>query len=230
MTLGIIGVVAALTLPAVINKYREKQLEAAFKKSFAVISSALNAAAYDFGYDSITDINNLTANVSVEDTSNFVTSNMSYFEEINNSFLSHFNKITKLTQDELDKKNIKVKNFAGNEISDFDYDSIYGVSYYQTPYAALYYLTDGTVVSSLTFFYHGKYDGVTLTFDTNGPYRGPNRYGYDIFIYNTGTWNQNNCTKQNADNGNYNSRTCYMYALQDVNPDDKTKSYWKSLY
>ena len=42
ITLGIIGVVAAMTLPTVINNARNKQLEAELKKSYSVLSQALD--------------------------------------------------------------------------------------------------------------------------------------------------------------------------------------------
>lgn len=41
ITLGIIGIVAAMTLPGVINNSRSKQLETAFKKNYSSISQAL---------------------------------------------------------------------------------------------------------------------------------------------------------------------------------------------
>ncbi len=42
ITLGIIGIVAAMTLPTVINNSRNKQLEAGLKRSYSVISQALD--------------------------------------------------------------------------------------------------------------------------------------------------------------------------------------------
>lgn len=42
MTLGIIGVVAAMTLPTIIDNSRNKQLETALKRSYSVISQALD--------------------------------------------------------------------------------------------------------------------------------------------------------------------------------------------
>ena len=42
ITLGIIGIVAAMTLPAVINNARNKQLEASLKRSYSLISQALD--------------------------------------------------------------------------------------------------------------------------------------------------------------------------------------------
>lgn len=38
ITLGIIGVVAAMTLPTVINNKRNKELETAFKKSYSMLA------------------------------------------------------------------------------------------------------------------------------------------------------------------------------------------------
>ena len=42
ITLGIIGVVAAMTMPSLINKYQMKSYEVAFKKQYSVFSNALN--------------------------------------------------------------------------------------------------------------------------------------------------------------------------------------------
>lgn len=42
ITLGVIGIVAAMTLPAVINNSRNKQLEAGLKRSYSVIGQALD--------------------------------------------------------------------------------------------------------------------------------------------------------------------------------------------
>lgn len=41
ITLGIVGIIAAMTLPSVINNIRNKQLETQFKKAYSVISQAL---------------------------------------------------------------------------------------------------------------------------------------------------------------------------------------------
>ena len=49
ITLGIIGVVAALTLPTVINNIQNRELETALKKSYSVLQNAVNQANYDSG-------------------------------------------------------------------------------------------------------------------------------------------------------------------------------------
>lgn len=100
--------------------------------------------------------------------------------------------------------------------NEFCYDSI----------EALFYICgevsiDGTMVSSIDFYHHEPSDGLSITFDTNGP-KGPNRYGYDVFIYNNGHW-YNPCSSKLS--GDFNGRGCYDYAKKDINPDDKTKGY-----
>ncbi len=49
ITLGIIGVVAAMTLPTLIADYRDKELETRAKKSFSVISQAIEKWQADLG-------------------------------------------------------------------------------------------------------------------------------------------------------------------------------------
>ena len=50
ITLAIIGVVAAMTIPTLIANYKEKALENQFKRSYAVLNQALLSAQSQFGY------------------------------------------------------------------------------------------------------------------------------------------------------------------------------------
>ena len=47
ITLGIVGVVASLTMPSIIKHYQHKALEASFKKSYTNLYNALNKAMID---------------------------------------------------------------------------------------------------------------------------------------------------------------------------------------
>ncbi|MBS5803111.1 MAG: type II secretion system protein [Brachyspira sp.] len=49
ITLGIIGVVSALTIPALIGKYKEKQRVTQVKKVYSVLSQAFNMAKNEYG-------------------------------------------------------------------------------------------------------------------------------------------------------------------------------------
>lgn len=53
ITLGVIGVVAALTLPSLVNKFKVKQLQTAFMRTSSIIQSVLNDTAVEFGYATI---------------------------------------------------------------------------------------------------------------------------------------------------------------------------------
>ena len=57
IVLGIVGVIAALTLPSLITNYKVKVLEARFKEADALISQALLKTANEYGYDSISSFN-----------------------------------------------------------------------------------------------------------------------------------------------------------------------------
>ena len=69
ITLAVIGVVAAITLPSVINNTKNKELEAAFKKSYSNLSKAIQRTYWEDYYgskmfdrgnsDRVTFINNL---------------------------------------------------------------------------------------------------------------------------------------------------------------------------
>ena len=221
---------AALTLPSIVNNFREKQLETAFKKTNNIVTTALNETMAEYGIKSLTfkDLCSGYTNVGA-----CTQANSAYFEEINSYFLSRFNIVKSTTNtfgNTIYGKYVPVDNFYGTKRV-IDYGGMYGMTSFGTPWHSVNFLNDGSVVSALTFFYHNVSDGVTFTFDTNGPYRGPNRYGYDIFIRTSGTWYKP-CSKveNGLQGGIYNGRGCYEYAQMDVNPDDKTKSYWRSLY
>ena len=49
ITLGIIGIVAAMTLPTVINRAQRKILSQQFKKSYATVQNAINLAQSEWG-------------------------------------------------------------------------------------------------------------------------------------------------------------------------------------
>lgn len=49
ITLGIIGIVAAMTVPALINKYKNKQAVVQLQKAYSELSQVINRASVDFG-------------------------------------------------------------------------------------------------------------------------------------------------------------------------------------
>jgi prepilin-type N-terminal cleavage/methylation domain-containing protein len=51
ITLGIIGVVAALTMPSLINNYKEAALKTQFKKAYSLMQNSLNKAKADLDFE-----------------------------------------------------------------------------------------------------------------------------------------------------------------------------------
>ena len=61
ITLGIIGVVAAMTLPVLIQKYKAKVILTQLKKSYAEIQNVSNSILNDYGdniFNIVTSIDN----------------------------------------------------------------------------------------------------------------------------------------------------------------------------
>ena len=235
ITLGIIGVVAALTLPSLVHKYRIKQLETAFKKSSTLIEQSLQRTANELGYSSFKELDSsLCRKVSKENLSACKTANAETFNEIQDIWLKQFKIIDRPKFFSTDNKCWFNRDMYGHKFRYYDFTDYSGTHFgiYTSMYGIdmnkpVYILNDGTMLSNIAFYAHEPSGGlITLTFDTNGPLKGPNRYGYDIFIYTTGSWYKI-CSKQYSNL--YNGRGCYDYALRNENPDDKTKGYWESL-
>mgnify|MGYP002623662355 CR=1 FL=1 len=72
ITLGIIGVVAVMTLPIVINNVRHAELESRFKKTSSELQNALQKVQFDYGMTIYGNIHNkkmcdnIIANILVE--------------------------------------------------------------------------------------------------------------------------------------------------------------------
>ena len=233
ITLGIIGVVAAMTLPALIQKNNAKALEVAFKKSYSNLYSAFNQVIAD-GYPVY--------------VSNPTESRPDGDPDWNSEFAQQvYSKYKKLKQIS-DKERSEYKNSAKN----FTRKSPMGV-----PQCSQYMAGDGAFItpdgSSLSVFQNCR--GLWFTIDTNGIKKGPNALGHDIFIfvawkdteklvpanresevscdedgncnYNNTAETANKCSK--TSNSDINGATCASYAISDTCPWDGTKSYWECL-
>ena len=219
ITLGIIGVVAALTLSSFITKYKRHELENRFKKASALVESALNRTVSELALEDCAHPVENSCNAAVTDVIR---------AEANDVFAQQF-KIIKYPKiiagapgDSFTTKVLAQKAYSySGTLKSFLNGTVGG---YNTGYnyTVAYVLQDGTYISTICFQHHGVMDGLKVVFDTNGPFKGPNRYGYDIFIYDSGYWNASDC-------GGQHDYGCYKYAQADENPEDKTKGYWDSL-
>lgn len=216
ITLGIIGIVAAMTLPAIISSYKKVELENRFKKASSTIENAVIATVTEYAMDDLlTKKSNENINATIPDELR---------NEMNETFSSKLNightyklKLANVGADPITHKaNLKpVYGFLTGK-------QVYPLFVYNLEQK--YILNDGTSVSLMIFQKHGVHDGIKVVFDTNGAFKGPNRFGYDIFIYDTGYWNVETCNSDDT----Y-SYGCYKYAQRNINPLDKSKPYWKSL-
>ena len=183
ITLGIIGVVAALTIPTLLAKYQQKTLNTQFKKSYALINQALRnvQAQYDYFpkcyYLPSDDPNN-------------------YFESGCADFTEKFFETLKVS-----------KKCVGNAFADGcipEYEGMDTVSNANNPDAevpegyedygeyesrgcahfrknailndrTVYVLTDGTIIFPYS-------NAMLIAVDING-LKGPNKWGYDLFSF-----------------------------------------------
>lgn len=218
ITLGIIGVVAAITIPILSTKVQVKVLENQFKKADAMFQQALKASVQELGYDDINDFNipGRYSSSSYEDLKSDISS-------LNLVWLKQFSSFQNFYIEDANRKNIRYYTLTGTPT----YDYYYTMSGSRN----VYILQNGVLVSDLFACSYGTNHpaGVCFIFDTNGPYKGPNRVGHDIFryfsVYNAYPDFCNPSTKNSA-----NTNSCYDFARKNMNPKDNTSPYWTILF
>ena len=232
ITLGVIGIIAALTIPQLIKNYQAKVLETAFKKSYSNLSKAYLMTQNELG------ITNLKQTLTIYD------SNLEKYP-----FEDEFKRVF--------YKNLGVANIADNYlITNYNKSVTFytGGSQNSTEDTRrtglprpLYILADG---SSVGFVINSG--RIFLEVDTNGPYQKPNRYGFDVFTFEVDSQDSVkpvNMSKLYTDdeledqrwpevagypcsihsNQQANGVGCSYYAMNDINPDNEKKGYWKNL-
>lgn len=228
ITLGIIGIVSALTIPTLITKYKIKQHEIAFKKADAMIQEALKKSLYEMGY---ADASELNISKMSYDAGDSVALNQT-ISELNEIFLKQFKGIKQLPScsDLYFYTRIKQYYFFGEDPNGRCYNSETGNI--NAPYNT-YLLPNNITISDVSlrekvgYTYH--FLGIQVTFDTNGPYKGPNRLGHDIFTYVSNP----NATDVMCNPTIQHSRNwmgCYFFAQKNQSPLNPSEPYWNLLY
>lgn len=221
ITLGIIGVVAAITIPTIITKYKVKVLENQFKKADSIIQQAVKNTAVEYGYSNLSDLN---IQYKGRNQDEVYPQFKQQIPELNKIWEKQFKTVKKFSDTEAYWKNIYCYMPFGEKHNNTTYSCIYGGSDYR-----YMILPDGMTVSPL-FSYLGGWNHPILimaVFDTNGPYKDPNRLGYDIFRYQTMDYNTM-CNPNIVNSENY--KGCYYWAHNNMSPIDKSKPYWDILY
>ena len=225
ITLGIIGVVAAMTLPSLIIKYRHKELQVGLQKAYSNVSQAYLLTKSQLGVDNI----HKTYTYYDASKGGYIYSN---------DFINAFYKNLKVV------KTITAQSYLNFNNTNKTTPSSCGTS---CPHITKI-LPDGSgigaFVNSATIY---------LYVDTNGPYKGPNRMGFDAFSFYVttkdkimpiksgdqyGTCDEDgegsdactmsypcSATLKQAANG----MGCAWFAINDISPVDEKYSYWDNL-
>ena len=158
ITLGIIGVVAALTLPALIQNYQKKVYVNKLKKVSSTIEQGFGLMFADEGVDKFSDI------PIFQSTENGPVG--TYDEEFC-KYLKKYFKFADVSEGATDKKPYVIKYIGSNDGDDLSSDTYLKFS-------------DGTWIE---FTYFPDEQSMNAQFDINGS-QNPNEYGRDYFYIN----------------------------------------------
>ncbi len=162
ITLAIIGVVAALTIPSVVKNYQQTELKTQFKKAYSIVSNTQQKIMFNLGYVPICYYKEGMS-------SSIRTECAAYWEEFKNTA-----KIAKTCKgNALQKGCIPKYNITPpSGCSYFDVERL------ETSSTA-YILADGMII--IPYIENGDTD---FLIDVNG-IKGPNKGGYDLFSFAT---------------------------------------------
>ena len=216
ITLGIIGIVAAMTLPTIISNYRVKVLEHQFRKADSIIQQAIQKTANEYGYSSFIEISQVEGTVDGTNVVNF----RNKITELNEIWKQQFLKANTLSEGDLIRQGKYCYSFSGKAYPSYAYCMGHG---------GYMVLPDGMTVSPISADHWANVGIISIYFDANGPFKGPNRQGYDIFRYCSSDMNffilcNPISTHSEASKG------CYYWAHRNVSPQDKSRPYWDVLY
>lgn len=166
ITLGIIGVVAAMTLPALINNQRNKALETALKKNYSAILQALDM------YQAETGERISTESVGRHEVKTALMTYMKVLVDCGYGVATEGEAC--MPNDTSNPDSQKYKNFTGT--------STINLNFFDD---GQFVLNDGSFIlienSNKT---SGNNDGhIYISVDVNGYLKNPNRLGRDLFIF-----------------------------------------------
>ena len=164
ITLGIIGVVAAMTLPTLIQNHQKRSLEVATQKFYSTMSQAVKKYMADEGVDDLRNTPLASDNYEDYDSPETIAS-------IRN-FVTKYLKVVEECDDEANNCFAPTYKSWDGSASDYNFTT-------EANYGGRrdYVLADGTVIR---IGYNGNDDPIDLYVDVNGK-KGPNRVGYDLW-------------------------------------------------
>lgn len=220
ITLGIIGVVAALTMPSIINKYQKEILRNQFKKAYSEISQATELLKVK---EDINIFEYAKANNSQKALDKLMT-------QIKGAeVLEGSRSTTDFAKSFYAPKGLNKKGLTGEYCDN--------TNVYRGSNGIFYSMDDRTTNSSIA--------DPKLCIDINGKSL-PNSLGYDLFVFIftpdgnlvpfTYEWTVeqtintlDDISTQCSYNKPRKAFSCSYYALSDTSPEDSSKSYWKNF-
>ncbi|CDE44744.1 unknown [Clostridium sp. CAG:768] len=214
ITLGIIGVIASLTIPALINKTNKRELETAFKKQYSTLQQAVMMIKTEDSLD--LDYENYG--------SDFSKRLAAQYKSTKDCGTIKFNTGCILKNE--DNSFTYYKTFNGNTLMTTCIDD----GGFITPDGILLLIEQGNQAKNIT--------GYLVSIDVNGYIKKPNKMGYDLFMFQitkdgrvlpmgandtywgTKTYRESFCNKNST--SDQNGFTCAYYALTD-------NDYFKNL-
>lgn len=169
ITLGIIGIVAAMTLPTVINNSRNKQLEAGLRRSYSIISQALDMYQAETGeritQDTISVKKLLIKYIqTARDCGQGSESSEAALEKV---CIPNY-----VNTGSTEKNSTKYKTFNGKT------NIILG--YFDD---GQFVMNDGSLVLLENRIFNNKENVLYISVDVNGYNKNPNRLGQDLFMF-----------------------------------------------
>ena len=228
ITLGIIGIVAAMTIPTLVSNYQKKVLHTKFQKAYAVISEvntrmiAEGINQYNMYIDTPVDEDGYRSEEARKKQLDTFASYLSGARVCNDNYIKCFGSSDPIYQSAKSYKTL---------------DGAYGAHIDADAY------TKKTIITSDGMSIWGgglRYGSHRYYVDTNGYRQGPNKLGYDLFRFDV---NKNGTVSPEKDNGNINRCSfieaahgptylgfgCGYYAWKNINPDapdDASQTYW----
>ena len=162
ITLGIIGIIAAMTLPNLIGNYKMKTYEVAFKKQYALLQNTMNLLTVENGTNMC-----YTYFPGGSISYKLLTEDCEFFEQ---------ELVKKLNLHKLNNEDFKDKYAKKEEVLAQGGQSINASCNYDfyLDGSNAYFSKDGVI-----FMFLSQHPYILL--DVNGE-RGPNRWGYDLFF------------------------------------------------
>lgn len=163
ITLGVIGIVAAMTIPQLIKNYQHKILETAFKKQYSMLTQVVSQMNND----------------GLCTTHDCLTSTRSFFENLVKYF-----KVMKYCED---MHGIEVDEYDKFCFPKSKYDTEYTNYTRKSSYISSFLFDDGQFYTSDGVLYtlerNVDYQAIFIGVDVNGRMKKPNALGHDVFLF-----------------------------------------------